>query len=60
MDKYKQIITKVNKLFSGMVVRYDQRNIHARVFAVLSNAFNDPEIFKVLHDKGLLEMKNQL
>lgn len=55
VSKNLDIIKEVNKLFSGLVVRYDQRNIHAKVFSVLSNAFYDPEIFKMLHKKGLLE-----
>ena len=49
------IIKAVNNKFSGLIVRYDQRNIHVKVFSVLNNAFNDPEIFKILHQKGLLE-----
>lgn len=55
VTKHLDVIKEVNKMFAGLVVRYDQRNIHAKVFTVLANAFYDPETFKVLHDKGLLD-----
>ncbi|MFX1284968.1 MAG: hypothetical protein ACFFB5_15005 [Promethearchaeota archaeon] len=45
-------------VFSGFSL--GQCNIHTRVFSVLSNAFYDPEIFKVLHKQGLLEKTNNI